>query len=150
MDWFVRAFLKASLVWLTLGTSLGVSMAIVPTWTIYRPLHLHALLLGFVAMMIFGVAYHVVPRFTGAPLRHPRAAGAHWFIANLGLTLLLAGFGMRLHSATGAIALLSIGGLLSATGAYVFAFTIWRTIDLGMRLAPSAPIATSPVPIGRR
>ena len=47
MDWFVRAFLKASLVWLSLGVTLGVAMAAHPVWTIYRPAHMHVLMLGF-------------------------------------------------------------------------------------------------------
>ena len=64
MQWFVKAFLKASLVWLSLGVTLGVAMAAHPTWTVYRPAHVHMTALGFVTMMIYGVAYHVVPRFT--------------------------------------------------------------------------------------
>ncbi len=53
MDWFVNAFLKASLAWLAAGVSLGVAMAVHPAWAIYRAAHLHMNLLGFVAMMIF-------------------------------------------------------------------------------------------------
>ena len=53
MDWFVKAFIKASLAWLVLGVSLGVAMAVRPAWLVYRPAHLHMALLGFVAMMIF-------------------------------------------------------------------------------------------------
>ena len=48
MDWFVKAFLKASLVWLVLGVTLGVAMAAHPVWTVYRPAHMHMVLLGFV------------------------------------------------------------------------------------------------------
>ena len=43
-------------------------MAVRPAWAVYRPAHVHMLLLGFVTMMIYGVAYHVVPRFAGFPL----------------------------------------------------------------------------------
>ena len=32
------------------------------------PSHMHMVLLGFVTMMIYGVAYHVIPRFTGHAL----------------------------------------------------------------------------------
>lgn len=129
MDWFVRAFLKASLVWLAVGTSVGVAMALWPALIGWRPVHLHALLLGFVAMMIFGVAYHVIPRFTGMPLRHLRAAGVHVWLANGGLLVLIAGFALRAHAVAGFAALLAIGGMLSALGAYLFALNIWRTID---------------------
>ena len=67
-------FLRASLLWLVVGTSLGAAMAIHPAWAVYRPAHLHALLLGFVMMMIAGVAYHVIPRFTMAALHSPRVS----------------------------------------------------------------------------
>ena len=66
MDWFVRNFIKASLAWLGLAVSLGLAMAAHPAWVVYRTAHLHMALLGFVAMMIFGVAYHVIPRFEAA------------------------------------------------------------------------------------
>jgi cbb3-type cytochrome oxidase subunit 1 len=62
MEWFVRAFAKASVAWLAAGVTLGVGMAARPAWTVYRPAHVHMVALGFVAMMIYGVAYHVVPR----------------------------------------------------------------------------------------
>ena len=128
MDWFVKAFLKASLVWLGLGVTLGVAMAAKPAWVVYRPAHFHMTLLGFVAMMIFGVAYHVIPRFTGNPLFSRRLAGVHVWIANAGLTMMVAGFLARPHW-RGAIPLLAAGGVLAASGAYVFIVNIWRTID---------------------
>ena len=77
MDWFVKAFLKASLAWLVAGVTIGVAMGIHPLWTLYRVAHMHIVLLGFVAMMIFGVAYHVIPRFTGYPLHSRRGATWH-------------------------------------------------------------------------
>lgn len=55
MDWFVKAFLTASLAWLGAGVSLGVAMAVHPAWAVYRTAHLHMNMLGFVAMMLFGV-----------------------------------------------------------------------------------------------
>ncbi len=129
MEWFVRAFLKASLVWLSLGVTLGVAMAMHPVWTIYRPAHMHVLMLGFVAMMIFGIAYHVIPRFAGFPLHSARAATAHWWVANASLLMIAAGFLVRPTHAGAGTVVLAAGGALSATGAYAFAYVIWRTID---------------------
>lgn len=68
MEPFVRKFIRASLVWFGVGILLGLSMSFWPMESLaYRPAHAHAHLLGFVSMMIFGVAYHVIPRFSGAP-----------------------------------------------------------------------------------
>ena len=138
MDWFVKAFIKSSVAWLATGVTLGVAMAIEPQWTIYRPAHMHMNLAGFVAMMIFGVAYHVVPRFTGIRLYSARAAGAHWFASNLGLLSMVTGFALRGNGLRAGEVLLGIGGIATAAGAYTFAYVIWRTVE-GERV-PVAPI----------
>ena len=131
MDWTVKAFLKASLVWLGAGVSLGVVMALYPAWTVYRAAHLHMNVLGFVTMMIFGVAYHVIPRFTGHPLHSRRLAVAQWWLANVGLTLFVTGFMLRPHATLERFSRggLGAGGTLSAMAAYIFVYNVWRTID---------------------
>ena len=129
MDSFVRHFIKASLLWLAAGVTLGVAMAAVPLWVVYRPAHVHMNLLGFVTMMIYGVAYHVIPRFTGNPLHSPRLARIHVCVANGGLALMVMAFGVRPHAGDAATPLLAAGGLLAATGAYLFVYVLWRTID---------------------
>jgi cytochrome c oxidase cbb3-type subunit 1 len=143
MEWFVKAFIKASLTWLALAVSLGVAMAVQPAWLVYRTAHLHMALLGFVAMMIFGVAYHVIPRFTGNPLHSRRLAGIHWWLANAGLAILAIGFLVRPLWGTRAIPVLGAGGVLAAMGAYAFAYNLWRTLD-----AVRAPVGAG-VPISR-
>ncbi|HEY4955443.1 MAG TPA: cbb3-type cytochrome c oxidase subunit I [Gemmatimonadaceae bacterium] len=133
MDWFVKAFIKSSVTWLAFGVTFGLAMAAHPAWTIYRPAHLHMLLLGFVTMMIYGVAYHVIPRFVGFPLHSRRAAGWHWWMSNIGLVLMVVGFVMRVsdsiaRSNAGTL-FLTVGGTLAALGAYIFAYVLWRTMD---------------------
>jgi cbb3-type cytochrome oxidase subunit 1 len=131
MDWFARAFIQASLIWLVLGVTVGACMAIHPAWTIYRPVHMHMTLLGFVTMMIFGVAYHVIPRFMGRPLWSKRAAAAHVWASNVGLAVMCVGFALRVSTHVDsqlATAVLGAGGTLSAVGAYLFAFNLLRSI----------------------
>ena len=36
MEWLVKAFLEASLVWLALGVTLGLAVAVHPVWTVHR------------------------------------------------------------------------------------------------------------------
>lgn len=129
MEWFVRAFLKASLAWLALGVTMGTAMAAHPVWTVYLPAHMHMVLLGFVTMMIYGVAYHVIPRFAGFPLHNRRAAGVHWWLANIGLAMMVYGFVTRVARPGMGTMVLAAGGVLSALGAYVFVYLIWRTVD---------------------
>lgn len=129
MDWFVKAFIKASVVWLTVGVTVGVAMGAHPAWTIYRVAHMHMVLLGFVTMMIYGVAYHVIPRFAGFPLYSARAATWHWYISNIGLLAMATGFVIRVRNPIYGTPLVAVGGCLSAIGAYTFAFLLWRTMD---------------------
>jgi cbb3-type cytochrome oxidase subunit 1 len=147
MDWFAKAFLKSSLAWLACGVTLGVAMAAHPVWSVYRVAHEHMNLLGFVTMMIYGVAYHVIPRFTGVPLHSRRVAAWHWWIANAGLAMMVAGFCLRASGATSttiSTAVLACGGLASAVSAYLFVFNIWKTLDG----RPFNPVAARRAPRG--
>lgn len=149
MDWFVKAFLKASLAWLAAGVSLGLAMAVHPAWTVYRAAHLHMNLLGFVTMMIFGVAYHVIPRFTGHPLHSRHLATLQWWLANVGLATFVAGFIWLPQTmfATPARVIVGIGGILSAAAAYVFVYNIWRTIDGAPKKSTTPVAAPSSTPV---
>ena len=131
MEPFVRNFIRSSLIWLGGGVLLGMSMAIAPMQAmVYRPAHVHANLLGFVSMMIFGVAYHVIPRFSGSPLRSRRMARWHLWIANIGLGCLVGGWLVRPSVADAGTIMLGLGALTSATGAFLFITNIWRTLEV--------------------
>lgn len=129
MEAYVRNFIRSSLVWLGTGVLLGLWMALGPAQAIiYRPAHVHANLLGFVSMMIFGVAYHVIPRFSGSPLRSPRMALVHLWVANAGLASLVGGWVLRATVPSLGTPMIGAGALASATGAFLFIGNIWRTL----------------------
>ena len=146
MERFVVGFLRASLAWLAMGVTLGVAMAVHPAWVIYRDAHLHMLLLGFVVLMIAGVAYHVMPRFAGTALHSPRLAAWHLIVANAGLGLLVSGFIVRFRTPAVGAWLLGSGGVLSAAGAYALGWNLWRTLDRAAVLPSRLPRATRPLP----
>ncbi|HEY4319913.1 MAG TPA: cbb3-type cytochrome c oxidase subunit I [Gemmatimonadales bacterium] len=140
MEWFVKAFVQSSLAWLGLGVTLGVAMAVHPAWAVYRTAHMHMNLLGFVAMMIQGVAYHVIPRFAGRRLYSNRIAGVQWWLSNLGLAGMVVGFIWRTRGWDVGNAILAVGGSLAAVGSYLFIYNIWRS------MAGPAPVRPSPLP----
>ncbi len=148
MDWFVRAFLKSSLVWFSLAVGLALAMAAFPLLTVYRAAHLHLALLGFVTQMIYGVALHVVPRFFGQPLLHSRMAEVQFWTAQAGLVLLTTGFVARVNGWPLAAGAIAVGGLASAVGAFCFVVNLWRTMDASpmraVRARGGRPLATLP------
>lgn len=149
MDWFARGFIKSSLAWLGLGVTLGICMAVEPALTIYSPAHMHVNMLGFVTMMIYGVAYHVLPRFSGHQLWSRKLPAWHLLASNAGLALMVLGLGLRVHVTTvsAGTAVLATGGVASAFGAYVFILNAWKTID-GPRAKSAAVSRPAETPTG--
>lgn len=91
MENYPRMFVKASFVYLLLGVSLGVAIGVEPTWgDRLRFVHIHLNLLGFMAMMIVGVAYHVLPRFNARPIPWPEGVKYHFYLQNIGLVGMVA------------------------------------------------------------
>ncbi|MGA2316155.1 MAG: hypothetical protein ABSG71_07215 [Thermodesulfobacteriota bacterium] len=86
MDKYAKAFVKASLIYLGIGTIMGVWLVFSPDirFTITR-VHVHILLLGFMAMMIYGVGYHILPRFMGRPVYSHRLGNIQVWLANITL-----------------------------------------------------------------
>jgi cbb3-type cytochrome oxidase subunit 1 len=93
-------FLKAGMAYFVLGALIGLLLALPVTrdalyavsaarWDL---VHTHLNLAGFVIMMIFGIAYHILPRFAGKPLHSERWAAAHFWIAVLSTGGMAIGF----------------------------------------------------------
>lgn len=92
-------------------------------------LHGHLMLLGFVAMMIYGIGLHVLPRFADRPLFSERLADGQFVLANIGLWVMLYGW------LYGTDIALELGGFLSWLGMVMFAFNIMMTVRLFGRRA---------------
>lgn len=138
---YVRQFIRASLVWFAIGIVIGLAMAYWPAdHIVYRPAHAHANLLGFVSMFIFGVAYHVIPRFVGRPLWGERWASWHVWIQNVGLGLLAAGWLVRPSWWRVGQPLVWAGAALSAIGVAIFITIIWKSV------APRTNVELEPPP----
>jgi len=130
MDWFVKAFIRASLAWFALGILLGLIMAAYPQWVAYRPAHAHMNVVGFLTMMVFGVGYQLLPRLFGHALYSRKLAIAHWWLANGGLAGMVTGFFMQPHVGARSAPVTATGGLLFAFGALGFVYNMWRTFSL--------------------
>lgn len=121
-----RWFVTLSLMYGLAGGSIALLWLAVPDFmpgNVPR-LHGHLMLLGFVAMMIYGIALHVLPRFSGRPLYSERLADGQFVLANLGLIVLGGGFASLVDAAV------AVGGALSLAAMAAFAANIALTVRL--------------------
>jgi hypothetical protein len=132
----VRRFLKTAIGFLLVGVGLGVYMLarreLAGTWPTpwWTSAHTHAILVGFVMMMIAGVALWMFPRPARDDSRFdPRLAeGAYWFLT-LGTAARMAGELLRPASAaTGIKWTIVAGGAAQALGLALFFWTMWTRI----------------------
>ena len=85
MDRFVKNFIVVSIVYLGMSSILGVCMLANQSLMSLKFVHSHLNMLGWVSMMIYGVGYHVLPRFSGRPLKYPKMGELQFWAANIGL-----------------------------------------------------------------
>jgi len=136
MHSLVRRYLKTGVVFLMVGLAIGVYM------TVERELferfptryevsaHTHALLVGFVMMMILGVALWMFPRPPREDTRYaPRLAEAAYWLVTTGTALRIAGELARPLSSAVALRVTVLGAaLLQVAGLVAFFYTIWTRI----------------------
>ena len=124
-------FLKVGMACLILGTLLGTLLAVPVTRELlykapgaqWRLAHTHLNLVGFVLMTIFGIAYHILPRFAGKPLHSEAWAAAHFWIATLATAGMVIGF-----IAPAAVLLLWTGSVAQFAGIVLGVVNLWLTI----------------------
>lgn len=129
MDKYAKAFVRASLTYLGIGTVLGVLMVVWPDirFTVTR-VHVHILLLGFMAMMIYGVGYHILPRFMGRPVYSARLGNAQVWLANV--TLIGLSISWILEASQGGIwhDVVVLFGIGQGVSIFLFVFNLWMSM----------------------
>ncbi len=86
MDPVAKNFVRMSVIYFAIAAIIGAYFMFCSAY--YRQLfhaHVHVMLLGWISMMIYGVGYHILPRFNGNPVAFPKLAVAHLFVANIAL-----------------------------------------------------------------
>jgi cytochrome c oxidase cbb3-type subunit 1 len=128
MDPFAKAFIKASMIYFLLGTIIGVDVALYPGHSaVLTSAHVHFNLLGWMSMMIYGVGYHILPRFSGKTLYSPKLATWQLWLANIGLLGMGLGFIYRYYSTSGQW-VLAFFGIIEAISVFLFVYNLFKTI----------------------
>jgi len=130
MDKYAKVFVKSSLIYLGIGTILGVWMVLSPDirFTLTR-VHVHILLLGFMAMMIYGVGYHILPRFMGRPVYSHRLGNIQVWLANI--TLIGLSVSWIIEASQGGVWYLwaILFGIGQGIAIFLFIFNLWKSMD---------------------
>lgn len=130
MELVIVWYLRMSVVYFVAGSVVGIAMLIWPSEAgAFIPVHVHLNLLGFMSMMIYGVGYHILPRFSGQHIYSPGIMKVQFWIANAGLL----GMGISWPVVVGGDSVffetvLLMSALLSLAAVVLFAFNILKTI----------------------
>jgi len=129
MDKYAKAFIKASLIYLGIGAILGVFILLWPDlrFTVTR-VHVHILLLGFMGMMIYGVGFHILPRFMGRPVYSHRLGNVQVWLANI--TLIGLSLSWVLEVSQGGIwhNVAILFGIGQAVSIFLFIINLWKSM----------------------
>ena len=130
MDKEVVWFIRLSMVYFLLGSALGVMFALNPESANagHVAMHVHLNLIGWMSMMIFGVGYHILPRFSGIPLYSRKLSIVQFWLANIGLIGMAMGWGMQPHNPEGAKPILAVFGTVTFISLILFAFNMFKTV----------------------
>jgi cytochrome c oxidase cbb3-type subunit 1 len=129
MDKYAKVFVKASLIYLGIGVVTGVWMVLWPDvrFTVTR-VHTHINLLGFMAMMVYGVGYHILPRFMGRPVYSHRLGNIQVWLANM--TLVGLSISWILEASQGGFwhTLAILFGIGQAVSIFLFIINLWMSM----------------------
>ncbi len=138
----VIGFIRTSLVSLAVGVVLGVLIALGVFSGAAHPglvtsAHAHVNLLGAVMMLIFGVGYHILPRFSGRPLYSEAIARVQLWLGIAGLAGMFVMFFAGGYSSADFLRYgVAPFGALYGAAAVLFVYNMWRTLA-GAAAAPA-------------
>ncbi|HUJ18001.1 MAG TPA: hypothetical protein VL197_08405 [Nitrospirota bacterium] len=129
MDKFVKGFIVMSIVYLGISTVLGVCMLGNQSLMALKFVHSHLNMLGWVSMMIFGVGYHILPRFMGRPVYSPKIGEVQFYLANISLVGMLLFYTLNVYAPGSGYLMLTVAfGGLQALTLFLFFFNMLMTL----------------------
>jgi len=129
MDKFVKGFIVMSIVYLGVSTVLGLVMLGNPNLLAIKFVHSHLNMLGWVSMMIYGVGYHILPRFMGRPLYSNKIGETQFWLANVSLVGMLAFYCINVFNPASLYLMLAVlFGVVQAVSIFLFFFNMLMTL----------------------
>jgi cbb3-type cytochrome oxidase subunit 1 len=111
-------FIKISVIYFVIGVGLGYYMSIAHAYNL-TPVHVHINLLGWTAMTLAGLIYHVFPQTASTKL-----ATVHFWCHNIGLPLMMGGLTLMVLGYEQFFPVVPVGATLLVIGVVLFAINI--------------------------
>jgi len=129
MDRFARRFILMSIIYLGIASILGIVMLGSEKAMALKFVHSHLNLLGWVSMMIYGVGYHILPRFMGRPLYSTKIGEAQFWLANIGLAVMLLFYTLNVYGPSGTYVMITVfAGIVELVAILLFFYNMLMTL----------------------
>ena len=129
MDRYVKGFIVMSIVYLGIAAVLGIVMLANQNVMAIKFVHSHLNMLGWVSMMIYGVGYHILPRFMGRPLYSNKIGEAQFYLANISLVTMLVFYTLNVYNPSGMYRMITVvSGAVQAITIYLFFYNMLMTL----------------------
>jgi hypothetical protein len=106
--------MKISVIYFAIGVCLGLYMSISHSFTL-TPVHVHMNLLGWTALTLAGILYHLFPQTASTKL-----AKTHFWLHNIGLPLMMGGLAFVVNGKTALIPVTAAGGTIVTISVLIF------------------------------
>jgi len=118
-----------SIVYLGIAAVMGIVMLGNQNLMSMKFVHSHLNMLGWVSMMIYGVGYHILPRFMGRPLYSNRIGEVQFYLANLSLVVMLVFYTLNTYSPSALYRTITVAsGAVQAFTIFLFFYNMLMTL----------------------
>jgi cbb3-type cytochrome oxidase subunit 1 len=129
MDRFVKGFIVMSVVYLGVAAVMGIVMLSNQNVMALMFVHSHLNMLGWVSMMIYGVGYHILPRFMGRALYSNKIGEAQFYLANISLITLLLFYALNVYYPSDLYRTITVvSGAVQALTIFLFLYNMLMTL----------------------
>ena len=129
METFVRRFIIMSVVYLGVAAVLGIAMLGSEKAMALKFVHSHLNMLGWVSMMIYGVGYHILPKFMGRQMYSKKIGEVQFWVANAGLIAMLVFYTMNVYNPSDVLVGATVlAGVLELASIFLFFYNMLKTL----------------------
>jgi len=130
MERFVKNFIGASIMYLIVASVLGLLMLCYPSLLTIKFVHSHLNMLGWVSMMIYGVGYHILPKFAGKKIKSVKLGELQFYLANIGLIGMLLFYTLDAYNPSAGIyrIVFVLFGIIEAVSVVLFFYNMMATL----------------------